>query len=44
LVELRFKLKSEARRPWINETIARLAVNCFAGNYRLARTGKLGRE
>jgi hypothetical protein len=27
LVERRFKLKSEARWPWISQTIARLAVD-----------------
>jgi hypothetical protein len=42
LAELRFKLKSEAQRSWISETIARLTVNGFAGSYR--STVKPGRE
>ncbi len=34
LAELRFKLKSEARRPWISETIARLTVAGFGDDYQ----------
>lgn len=34
LAELRFKLNSEARRPKISETIARLAVNGFGDDYQ----------
>jgi len=34
LAERRFKLKSEARRPKISETIARLAVNGFGDDYQ----------